>query len=68
MQPCQPLAASVGAVSVGLDRRQLDLVCRPLERLDGALDAIGETTFALDRQPRGDLVDAARGAVFDRRL
>ena len=43
MQPCQPLAASVGAVSVGLDRRQVDLVCRPLERLDGALDATALT-------------------------
>ena len=37
-----------------------------LEHLNGARDAVCETTLALDRQRADDFVEARRGAVFDK--
>ena len=50
-----------------LRQRKLALVRSSLERLRSALDAVGETVFALDRQRFDDRVDAGRGGVLDRR-
>jgi len=58
----------VGRALGPLGQRKLALVSGSFERLGSTLDAVGETAFALDRQRSHDLIDAGRGAMFDRRF